>query len=265
MSRRLATTPIRSAFVIAVRAGSTIPRSSVGFPGLYLGKDGGFYPGKSPEVKETAGDSPVGELGVGTLAEAHRALGRLLCDGAERLLECLVDPFLDRRARLVLGFGDLAHEQELRALQHALLAERERLAPRQVREPLQHHGHLEEAARAHLVRVLLEAALPVRDLVDLAVAEQREDLAHLGGTNHGTQPHAVGVLLRDPDAGVVGEDPKLIEADLASRDRAGLDALHHPDSVIRIDDLLANLELHGGPLFPWTGLGGAPAGKNDSR
>ena len=179
--------------------------------------------------------------------------------GAERLLEGLVDALLDRGARLVLDLGDLADEQELRALEHALLAERERLLAREEGEPLEDHGHLEEAAGAHLVGVLLEAALPVGDLLDLAVAEQGEDLADVGGADHRAQAHAVGVLLRHPHAGVVGEDPELVEADLAAGDRARLDALDDADAVIRVDDLLTDLELHGDLSFP--GLGGGTCGE----
>jgi hypothetical protein len=71
-----------------------------------------------------------------------------------------------------------------------------------------------------------------------------------------TEADAVGILLRDPYARIVGKDPQLIKADLATGYRAALDALDDPDSVIRIDDLLSNLEVHTDLSFLSSGLGG---------
>jgi len=140
------------------------------------------------------------------------------------------------------------------------------VSPLRVGEPLEDHGDLEQAARPHLVRVLLEAALPVRQLLDLAVAEEIEDLADVGGADHGAKAHTVGVLLGNPHAGIVGEDTELVEADLATVDGPRLDALHDANSVIGVDNLLANLEFHGGPLFQFTAIVRvSPAGKGIER
>src|SRR5262245_41016496 len=58
------------------------------------------------------------------------------------------------------------------------------------------------------------------------------------------EAHPVGVLLGHPHAGVVGEDPKLVEADLSPRNGSNLDALDDADAGVGVDDLLADLELH---------------------
>ena len=55
---------------------------------------------------------------------------------------------------------------------HALLAEREILRTRQERQALEHFDHVVDRARAHPIRIVLEAALPVLMVVDLAVAEE---------------------------------------------------------------------------------------------
>src|SRR5262249_15872537 len=95
-----------------------------------------------------------------------------------------------------------------------------------------------------LVRVLLEPALPVRVLVDPSVPQQVEDLADVVGGDDVPQADAIGVLLGHPDAGVVRQDTELVEADLSGRRGTGLDALHDADAVVRVDDLLTDLEIH---------------------
>jgi hypothetical protein len=84
-----------------------------------------------------------------------------------------------------------------------------------VAEALEDHGHLEQAPGPHLVGVLLEAPFPVRVLVDAGVGEEVEDLPDLGRRDHRPKAYAISVLLRDPHAGVVREDPELVKADLA--------------------------------------------------
>src|SRR5262249_25445786 len=106
---------------------------------------------------------------------------------------------------------------------------------------------------------LLEAPLPVGGLHHGAVAEKGEDLANVGAADHRTQPDAVRVLLRNPDAGIVGEDAQLVEADLPARGRPRLYALHDSDAVIRVDDLLADLEHHVALSF--SGTRGPPVGE----
>src|SRR5262249_5658504 len=163
--------------------------------------------------------------------------------------EGAVDALLDVRHRFSFHLGDLADEEELGTVEHPLLAEGEGLLARKVGEALQHHGNLVEAARAHLVGVLLETALPVGVLVDPPVRQEVEDLPYVRVRDHMPESDAVGVLLRHPDPRVVREDPELIQADLAAGHGAGLNALYHPDAVVRVDDLLTDLEIHTNLAF----------------
>ena len=72
-------------------------------------------------------------------------------------------------------FGNLGDHEELRAVEHALLAERQVLRTREERQALQHFDDVVDRPRAHPIRIVLEASLPVLMVVDLAVAEQREE------------------------------------------------------------------------------------------
>jgi hypothetical protein len=86
--------------------------------------------------------------------------------------------------------------------------------------------------------------LPVGVLVDARVRKEVEDLPYFAGGDHRSKPNAISVLLWNPDAGVIGEDSKLVKADLAGRCGPCLDALHDADAVVRVDDLLTDLEVH---------------------
>src|SRR5512136_2330961 len=113
MSRRLATTLIRSAFVIAVRAGSDISpelRSNARYGRAKTANPSAPNPPKSRQYLGIAGVS-----GVRDLARPDRPLGGLGAQRPEGLLEGLVHTLLDRGPRLLLRLRDLADQQELRA------------------------------------------------------------------------------------------------------------------------------------------------------
>src|SRR5258708_33617120 len=136
----------------------------------------------------------------------HRDVDGLERRRRERLVQRLVDALLDRRLRLALHLGDLAHEEELGSVEHALFAERKRLLAGQEGQALEDHGDLVEAPRPHLVRVLLEAGLPVRLLIDGAVAEKVEDLPGITRRNDVTEADSIRLLLGDPNARFVLKD-----------------------------------------------------------
>jgi hypothetical protein len=79
------------------------------------------------------------------------------------------------------------------------------------------------------------------------------------------QADAVGVLLGHPYPGVVREDAQLVETNLARRRGSGLDALNHSDAMIRVDDLLTNLELHADLSFYGFGWAGGLGSVGASR
>src|SRR5688500_2440288 len=80
----------------------------------------------------------------------HRAL-RVAGLGHEALFELHVDALFDGRRRGLHHLGDLRDDQRLRAIEHALLAEREALALGEERQALEHIGHVVDRAGAHLV------------------------------------------------------------------------------------------------------------------
>src|SRR3954451_4742376 len=93
----------------------------------------------------------------------------------EAALEGTVDPPFDGRRCFAHHFRDFRDDEELRAIEHPLLAEREALRLREEREALEDVGYVVDRTAAHLVRVVLEAAFPVLVVIDLAVAEETKE------------------------------------------------------------------------------------------
>ena len=103
----------------------------------------------------------------------HGGSGALL--RAEAALERRVDAGLDGHGGFTHDFRDFRDDEELGAIEHALFAEREALRLREEGEALEHISHVVDGAAAHLVRVVLEAPLPVLVIVDLAVTQETEE------------------------------------------------------------------------------------------
>src|SRR5262249_40912427 len=89
----------------------------------------------------------------------------------EAALERRVDLLFDHLGFLARDLGNLRDDEELRAIEHPLLAEREVLGAREERQAFEYLDDVVDGTRAHPVRVVLEASLPVLMVVDLAVAE----------------------------------------------------------------------------------------------
>ena len=99
-------------------------------------------------------------------------------------------------------------------------------------------------ARAHLVEVLLEAPLPVAVRLEAAVLEDLEDDAHVLPPGQGPEPDPVGVAHRHHDPRVVGEEPDLVAGMSAAVEERILDGLDDSHTVVRVDELIADVENH---------------------
>src|SRR5262249_11162815 len=96
------------------------------------------------------------------------------------------------------------------------------------------------------IGVVLEPALPVLVALDLAVAQQLEQLLYFDVGNGPPQPDAVDVVDRDEHGRLISH-PQLIKAAGGTHDRLGFDALDYAQAMIRVDDLVANLKCHVTP------------------
>src|SRR5713226_2285852 len=93
----------------------------------------------------------------------------------------------------VAGSSHLADQQVLRAFEHFLFAEGERLAAAEGNQTLEDDGDFEEGPGAHALGVFLEAVFPVVMRVEFARFEKAQDFAGFRGTNDGTKANGHGV------------------------------------------------------------------------
>jgi hypothetical protein len=146
--------------------------------------------------------------------------------------------------------GHLADQQVLRAFQHFLFAEGERLAPAEGNQTLEDDGDFEEGPGAHALRILLEAVLPVVMRVEFSGLEEAQDFSGFRGANDGTQANGCCVGLRDHDAQSAGNNANHEVTFGSAVQDSVADLFNNAHTVIRVNDLVADLVVHkfGCPL-----------------
>ena len=146
--------------------------------------------------------------------------------------------------RGIAGSGHFADEEVLRAFEHFLFAEGERLAAAEGNETLQDDGDFEERPGAHALGVLFEAVLPVMMRVEFALFEEAKNFGGFGGTNDGTKANSHGVGLRDHDAQATGNNADHEVTFGSAVQDSVADLLNNAHTVIWVNDLVADLVVH---------------------
>ncbi len=168
--------------------------------------------------------------------------------GDERAVERAIDARLDGHLAFLEHFGNLRHHQEPGAIEHPLLAEGQVLRLAQQREALEHVGHVVDRPAAHLLGVVLESSFPVLLAVDLPVTENPEQAIDFGVANRAAQADAVGVPDRHEHHRLVRRNAERVEPARSAEDGFLFDALDDAETVIRVDDLVTDLECHVSPV-----------------
>ncbi len=106
----------------------------------------------------------------------------------------------------IAGGGHLADEKVLRAFEHFLFAEGERLAAAEGDKAFEDDGDFEEGTGAHALGILLEAVLPVGMRVEFALFEEAKDFAGFIGANDGTKANCSRIGLRNHDPQTAGNN-----------------------------------------------------------
>ena len=136
----------------------------------------------------------------------------------------------------------------LRPIEHSLLAERQALGLAQERQALEHVGHVVDRAGPHLVGIVLEAAFPVLMVVDLAVAQEREQPLDFLVADGFAQTDVVHVCHRNQNRRVVRNNPEVKETARGAQNSFFFDPFDDAEPVVRVDDLVADLECHVSPV-----------------
>ncbi len=82
--------------------------------------------------------------------------------------------------------------------------------------------------------------------VDFAVAEEVEQALHFEVANRPPQPDAIDVVHGNKNSCFIGH-AQLVKAARRAQNRLRLDPLDDTEPMIRVDDLVANLECHVTP------------------
>jgi len=81
-------------------------------------------------------------------------------------------------------------------------------------------------------------------IVDLAVAEQREEAIHFGIVDGLAEADAVYVRNRHQHGGVVCDDPQVEEPASRPENRLLFNTFNDAEPVVRVNDLVSDLECH---------------------
>src|SRR5664280_903717 len=163
----------------------------------------------------------------------------------DRTIEGLLDLGGDFALGEAVDLRDLGDDEIAGALVHLFLAERERLLLLDPRQVLEDVGDVRQAARAHLVEVLLVTALPVAGRRKDAVLQDPEYRAHVLAPRERAQADAVGVSDRYHHARIVPEKAELITGGGRTFEGGLLDRLYDAHAVVRVDEPVSDLECHG--------------------
>jgi hypothetical protein len=144
----------------------------------------------------------------------------------------------------IAGSGHFADQEILRAFQHFLFAEGERLAAAEGNETLEDDGDFEEGPGAHALRILFEAVLPVVVRVEFALLEETKDFGGFRIANDGTKTNGHCIGLRDHDAQTTGNNADHEVTFCSTVQDTVIDLLNNAHTVIRVNDLVADLVVH---------------------
>src|SRR5579863_9597747 len=152
--------------------------------------------------------------------------------------------FFDLRLFAVAGHRQFADQEVAGALEHLFLAERKRLGLMQGNQVFQHSSHFKQGSGPHPVGILFEAVLPVAIAAIFGDGEQIQHLLHFAVPNHAAQAYAARILTRDHHLEAAGLDVQKVELFDRRTYRPAADLFNDTDTVVGIDDLVADVEIH---------------------
>src|SRR5262249_12320533 len=103
--------------------------------------------------------------------------------------------------------------------------------------------HVQKRAGTHAVGILLEPILPIRGAVALAVFQVTQDFLDVPVLHNWAQADHRDTVERVRDFTIAGFDVKEVIPLYVLAQRAGTDLLDYPNTVVRINNAFANLEM----------------------
>jgi hypothetical protein len=174
---------------------------------------------------------------------AGSALGFTIMSGAG-LRERLIDARLNVALRLATDGRQLRNDEVPRPLEHPLLPERKRLHVAEVIKMLQNLGNLKDIAGAHLLGEIFEAIFPVIGGSGKVAGQRFEKHVAFARSDRTAQANFRCVGDGNEHEGIRRGEPQRVEGKRYGADLFLLDLFDCPDTVIRVNNFLADLEAH---------------------
>jgi hypothetical protein len=174
--------------------------------------------------------------------------------------------------KLEIGFGESASDQQLNlvvvnvlshchladqqiacALEHLLLAEGERLGLVQQQQAFHHAGNFEQGPGPHLVRIFLEAELPVvvRDIA-FAFGEVIDNFGDIVAADQAAKAYGSYITKRDFNFKIAGLNFQGVELLNTRANGPAANLFYNSNPVIRINDFVTDMKItiHEAPKWP---------------
>src|ERR1051326_152696 len=160
------------------------------------------------------------------------------------LVKCLIHSGFDSAFRLATYGGQLRNDQISRTFEHTLLAERERLDMTEIVEMFEHFCNFKDVTGAHLFRKILKKIFPVvggrRKICGEGI---KQDVA-FAGRDRAAQAYFGSIGNWHKDQRIRGCQPQRVERKRYRSNLFLFNLFDHTDTVIGINNFLANLEAH---------------------
>src|SRR5713226_9045100 len=179
----------------------------------------------------------------GRSCDAGLAVGPAPMPGAG-LHQCLIDAGFDVALWLATNGGQLGNDQIPRPLEHPLFAERQRFYLAEVTKMLEHGSHFKDVAGAHFFGKILEAILPIVGRSCKVAGEGFEKHIAFARRNRTTQANFRSIGNRNQNQRVRRGETERIERKRYCSDLFLLDLFNYSDTVIWVNNFLADLEAH---------------------
>src|SRR5215471_12144614 len=173
----------------------------------------------------------------------HAAVGPLIVPGT-RLGQRIIYARFNIALGLTTHCCKFRNDQIAGALKHSLFAKREWFHLAKITEMFKYLSNFKDISAAHFIGKILEPILPIiRGRGEIARKRLEERVA-LTRSNGPSQAHLIGVGNGNQNEGICSCKPKRIEGERYRPDLLLLNLFDCADTMIRVNDFLADLEAH---------------------
>jgi hypothetical protein len=157
--------------------------------------------------------------------------------------ECQGQKLLDFGFLAIARHGHFADQKVAGAFEHFLFAEGEWFCLVQGDQAFKHSGNFEQGTGAHAIGIFLEAVFPVGGAQALGHRKKVQNLLDFAIAHDPADTHAAYIAAWNHYLQAAGFNVEQVELFHGSADRPAADLLDNPDSMVWINDFIADVEI----------------------